>query len=142
MAPPPEPPREPPLRTWMTRVLWLAAGYNLLAGAGMLCFVHEGYKLLGMHKPELNLPVQLVGMLVAIFGLGYALVAVDPVTNRNVLLLGFLTKLLGPLLALFYVAIGKLPPVFVAVLLVSDLVYLPPFAAILFHIHSWRHRGR
>ena len=31
----------------------------------MLCFVHEGYKLLGMHKPELNLPVQLVGMLVA-----------------------------------------------------------------------------
>jgi hypothetical protein len=115
----------------MTRVLWFAAGYNLLAGIGMLCFVHEGYKLLGMHKPELNLPVQVVGMLVAVFGVGYALVARDPVGNRNVLLLGFLTKLLGPLLCLGYVAIGKLPPIFIAVLLVSDLMYLPPFAMIL-----------
>lgn len=123
-----------PLRAWMTRVLWIAAGYNLLAGAGMLCLVHEGYKLLGIEKPELQLPVQLVGILVAVFGLGYALVAIDPITNRNVLLLGFLTKLLGPLLALYYVAVGKLPLFFIAVLLVSDLVYLPPFAMILAHL--------
>lgn len=133
--------RQKPLRAWMTRVLWVAACYNVLAGLGMLAFVHEGYKLLGMEKPDLQLPVQLVGMLVAVFGLGYALVALDPITNRNVLLLGFLTKLLGPLLALYYVAVGKLPLVFIAVLLVSDLVYLPPFAAILVHVHRQRPTG-
>lgn len=118
----------------MTRVLWLAAGYNLLAGASMLCLLHEGFKLLGLEKPDLLLPVQLVGMLVAVFGIGYGLVALDPPGNRNVLLLGFLTKLLGPLLAFYYIAAGKLPPIFLAVLFVSDVMYLPPFAMILAHL--------
>ena len=44
---------------------------GLLAGAAMICFYHEGYKLLDVPKPELVLPVQIMGILVAIFGLGY-----------------------------------------------------------------------
>jgi small multidrug resistance pump len=115
----------------MLVVLRIAAVYNLLAGACMLIFVHEGYKLLGLEKPALVMPVQLVGVLVAIFGLGYWLVARDPLTNRNILLLGLLSKSLGPALALYYVAVGKLPLGFILVLLVADLIYIPPFAIIL-----------
>ncbi len=120
-----------PLTPWMTRLLWFVGGYNLLAGVGMLCLYHEGYKLLGVPKPDFNLPIQLVGVLVGLFGVGYWMVAANPVENRNLLLLGFWSKFLGSLLGTYYVAAGKLPPMFLAVLLVSDIGYLPPFYAIL-----------
>lgn len=127
-----------PLAQWMTRLLWFVGTYNLLAGLGMLCLYHEGYKLLGVAKPELNLPIQLVGVLVGLFGVGYWLVAANPVENRNLLLLGFWSKLLGSLLGIYYVFVGKLPPLFLAVLLVSDIGYLPPFYLILRRIRRYR----
>jgi hypothetical protein len=120
-----------PLAPWMTRLLWFVGGYNLLAGVGMFAFYHEGYKLLGIVKPQLNLPIQLVGVLVGLFGVGYWLVAAKPVENRNLLMLGFWSKALGSLLGLYYVAVGKLPPLFLVILFFSDIVYLPPFVAIL-----------
>lgn len=120
----------PPLTRWMKSLLWFAGGYNMLAGAGMLCLYHEGYKLLGMSKPEVNLPVQLVGVLVGLFGIGYWLVASNPVENRNLLMLGLCSKALGSVLGVYYVVAGKLPVFFLAILLVSDIVYLPPFAII------------
>lgn len=120
-----------PLAPWMRKLLWFVGGYNLLAGIGMIGFYHEGYKLLGLEKPHLNLPVQLVGILVALFGVGYWLAAVNPVENRNLLMLGFWSKALGSLFGVYYVLAGKLPLVFLAVLLFSDIAYLPPFAIIL-----------
>lgn len=120
-----------PLKPWMRYLLRFAGCYNLLAGLGMLVFYHEGYKLMGLVKPELMLPLQLVGMLVMLFGVGYLIVARNPVENRNVLLLGFLSKALGTLLGVGYVALGKIPPMFLVVLLFSDAIYLPPFLVIL-----------
>ena len=123
----------------MTRVLWLAAGYNLLAGIGMLCLRARRLQAAGHGKARAGTcRCNWWACWWRSSAWATGCVALDPVTNRNVLLLGFLTKLLGPLLALYYVAVGKLPPVFIAVLLVSDLVYLPPFAAILLHIHRQR----
>jgi small multidrug resistance pump len=120
-----------PLSPWMTRLLWFVGGYNLLAGVGMICFYHEGYKLLGVEKPQLNLPIQLVGILVGLFGVGYWMVAANPLQNRNILWLGFWSKALGSVLGIYYVVVGKLPPFFLAMLFVSDIVYLPPFYLIL-----------
>lgn len=121
----------PPLTPWMKCLLWFVGGYNLLAGVGMLCLYHEGYQLLGMEKPTVNLPVQLVGVLVGLFGVGYWLVAANPVENRNILMLGFWSKALGSVLGIYYVLAGKLPWFFLAILLVSDIGYLPPFAVII-----------
>jgi hypothetical protein len=115
----------------MKFVLRFVAVYNVLAGVNMFCFYHESYKAIGVAKPELNLPIQLVGVLVALFGAGYWMVANNPVENRNVLLLGFWSKLLGSLLGIYYVAAGKLPPIFLAILFFSDIIYLPPFYVIL-----------
>lgn len=120
-----------PLSPWMRTLLRFVAVYNVLAGIGMLIFYHEGYKLLGVVKPQLNLPIQLVGVLVGLFGVGYWLVANNPVENRNVLMLGFWSKALGSVLGLYYVFAGKLPPVFLVVLFFADIVYLVPFAVIL-----------
>ena len=78
-----------PLSLWMTVLLRFAGVFNLLAGAGMICLYHEGFRMLGVEKPQLALPVQVMGILVGLFGVGYLLVAANPVENRNILLRDF-----------------------------------------------------
>ena len=92
---------------------------------------HETYKIIQMEKPTINFPMQLVGILVALFGLGYYLVAKNPVENRNVLLLGFLSKFLGSCLGTGYVVLGKIPWTFFLVFFFADIIYLPPFYIIM-----------
>jgi len=125
---------EAPLRPWMYWLLRFAGTFNLLAGFSMLVFYHEGFRLLGVPKPALVMPLQLVGILVALFGVGYHLVAGNPLENRNLLLLGFLSKLLGSVLGIYYVARGQLPVAFLAMLFFADIAYLPPFWIIYYRI--------
>src|SRR5258708_12831397 len=110
----------------MKRLLWFVGGYNVLAGVGMLGFYHEGYKLLRVVKPEVNLPIQLVGVLVALFGVGYWLVAANPIDNRNLLMLGFWSKALGSVLGLYFWRVGNLPPPLFSVFFFSHLHFLTP----------------
>jgi len=112
---------------WWRVVLVFAAVYNLIAGFSMMIFYHEGFQQLGLEKTSFNLPIQLVGMCVALFGVGYWIVSRDPVENRNVLLLGMLSKLLGPLLAVRYILRGDLPVWILIVFFFADLIYLLPF---------------
>jgi small multidrug resistance pump len=124
-----------PLQTWMRYVLRFAGCYNLLAGLNMLVFYHEMFKTLGLPKPEVMLFVQLVGILVGLFGVGYLLVASNPIENRNVLMLGFWSKALGSVLGIGHVARGNLPLMFLVVLFFSDIIYLPLFAIILHRLY-------
>jgi uncharacterized membrane protein len=122
-----------PLLPWMKYLLRFAGVFNLLAGLAMICLYHEGFKLLWpwVQKPDLALPVQVMGILVALFGVGYLLVAANPVENRNILMLGFWSKALSSFAALWYVAAGRLPPGFAVVVFFADVIYLPPFFLIL-----------
>ena len=119
-----------PLRPWMDWVLRIGGTFNLAAGGTMLVLYHECYKFVGLRKPELVLPIQLVGVLVALFGIGYWLVALNPIANRHLLMLGFLSKLFGSLLGIYYTWSGSLPGYFLAILFFADIIYLPPFAMI------------
>lgn len=120
-----------PLRAWMSYLLVFAGCYNLLVGLTLVVFYHEAFKTLGLPKPQLMLFVQLVGILVGLFGVGYLIVARNPLKNRNVLMLGFLSKAIGTVFGLGYVILGKVPFSFFVLLVFSDIVYLPPFALIL-----------
>ena len=124
-----------PIRPWMTFVLYFAGVFNVLAGLGMFVFYHEGYELLNIPKPEHVLPVQVTGVLVALFGIGYLLVAVNPLGNRNILTLGFLAKGICGTTALVHVAVGNYPWTFGLVVLLADIIYLPPFLIILLHLY-------
>ena len=128
---------EKPLKPWMWFLLRFAGTFNLLAGFSMIVFYHEGFKMLGVPKPDLVMPLQLVGILVALFGVGYHLVAGNPVENRNVLTLGFLSKFLGSVLGIFYVAKGKLPVQFLGMLFFADIIYLPFFWVIMRRLYRW-----
>ena len=111
----------------MNAVLSFAGWYNIVAGLSMMILYHEGFKMLGVDKPDMNLPIQLVGCMVALFGVGYLIVRRNPMENRNLLLLGFLSKLLGPLLAIGYIVKGSLPLSMLPILFFADLIYLVPF---------------
>ncbi len=121
----------PPLKPWMKFLLCFAGGFNLLAGVSMCTLYHEGYELLGTPKPDLILPVQVMGILVALFGVGYLMVAANPIENRNILTLGFLSKAISSAVALAYVACGQLPWWFAVVVFFADVIYLPPFYVIM-----------
>jgi hypothetical protein len=124
-----------PLKPWMYWLLRFAGTYNLLAGAGMMALYHEGFEMLGVAKPAIALPVQIMGVLVALFGVGYHLVASRPVENRNILMLGFLSKAISSVLAYGYVLFGPLGIGFAVVVFFSDVIYLPFFYVI------WRRIG-
>jgi small multidrug resistance pump len=118
----------------MRYVLWVAGAYNVLLGLNMVVLPEGGFEPLGMRQPDLLLFVQLVGLLVAVFGIGYFMVARWPLENRGVLLLGLIGKALVAILGLAYVALGKVPPVYLFVVLFSDVIYLAPFVIILRHL--------
>ena len=82
------------------------------------------------------LPIQLVGVMVGLFGVGYLMVAANPVENRNLLMLGFWSKALGSALGIGYVVLGKLPLMFLPILFFADIVYLPPFAIIVRRLNA------
>jgi hypothetical protein len=117
----------------MTWLLRFAGVFNILAGTAMFSLYHEGYQLLGVHKPELILPVQVMGILVALFGVGYLLVSWRPLENRSVLMLGFWSKALSSATALWYVfgPTHRLPWWFAVVVFFADVIYLPFFYAIM-----------
>ena len=108
-APPDSPSAERPLLPWMKGLLRFAAGFNVCAGIHMAVLYHETYKLIGMPKPEIHFPIQLVGILVALFGFGYYLVARHPLRNRDLLLVGWWSKFLGSCLGIGYILMGQLP---------------------------------
>jgi hypothetical protein len=118
---------ERPLLGWMRFVLRLAGTFNLAAGVAMIVLYREGFRIAGVPEPELALPVQIMGILVALFGLGYYCVAARPVQNRDLLLLGLLSKALCAAAALTYVAVGALPWHSAVVVLLTDVIYVPPF---------------
>lgn len=115
----------------MTLVLRIAGYWNLMAGLSMMLFYHEGFEALGATKPSPALSIQVLGVLVALFGWGYHLVAADPVRNRNLLMLGFWSKAAATLFSAAYIALGRLPWWFTLVVFLADTVYLPPFFVIL-----------
>jgi small multidrug resistance pump len=116
-----------PLLPWMRFVLRFAGTFNLLAGFCMVVFYHEGYHMLGEPKPALVLPVQIMGILVGLFGVGYHCVAARPAQNRDLLMLGLLSKAISATAALYYVAVGRLPWPFALVVFFADVIYVPPF---------------
>lgn len=121
------PPRPKVLLPWMKFVLRFVAVFNVLAGLHMIVLYHETYKMIGMNKPDIQFPIQLVGILVALFGVGYYMVAKSPILNRNILLLGFWSKFLGSCLGMGYILTGKLPWTFFLLFFFADIIYLPPF---------------
>ncbi len=123
---------------WMTLVLWAAAAYNLAWGSWVVLRPFDLFDWNGLARPLYPSLWQCVGMIVGVYGVGYAIAATAPLRHWPIVLVGLLGKLFGPLGFLFMWgtaavdAPGRLPGSWAWVLLTNDLIWWVPFAAILY----------
>ena len=66
---------------WMRNVLLAAGVYNILWGAFAVLVPNLMFDLLGMERPTYPQFWQCIGMIVGVYGLGYAIAAFDPVRH-------------------------------------------------------------
>lgn len=125
----------------MRRILLAAGLYNILWGAFVVLWPHAIFDWAGMARPNYPELWQCIGMIVGVYGVGYAIAAFDPVRHWPIVLVGFLGKFFGPLGMLQAVWTGALPAAFAWNCLTNDLIWWVPFVLLL--RHAWRvERGR
>ena len=118
------------------RSVLLAAGlYNILWGAFAVLFPGAIFSWLDMPPPNYPQFWQCIGMIVGVYGIGYAIAAFDPVRHWPIVLVGFLGKVMGPLGMLQALWTGQLPWGFALNCVTNDLIWWVPFALIL--KHAW-----
>lgn len=119
---------------WMTITLYAAAIYNLAWGAFTILFPNAIFDWLGAVRPNYPGIWQCVGMIVGVYGIGYALAARDPARHWPIVLVGLLGKIFGPIGFIDQALIQKtFPLAFGWTIITNDLIWWVPFALILIH---------
>lgn len=123
---------------WMTAVLYLAAAYNVVWGAWVILRPLDIFLWTGAQLPLYPSIWQCVGMIVGVYGVGYAIAARDPFRHWPILLVGLLGKLFGPIGFAWMLATtaegepGRLPLSWGWTLVGNDFIWWIPFTAILY----------
>jgi small multidrug resistance pump len=120
----------------MRAVLLAAAAYNVLWGGLVILFPFAVFDVLGMERPNYPQIWQCIGMIVGVYGVGYAAAALDPLRHWPVVLVGLLGKIFGPTGLLSAVLGGTLPLSFGLTILTDDLIWWLPFALILLRAYQ------
>jgi hypothetical protein len=111
-------------------VFAVAAVFNMLVGLPLVLAPGAFYGALGQAAPDDILSVQTAGLLIAVFGVGYAMVARDPPAHRAIVWLGVIGKTPLPILTWLQIQAGKasMDTLFVAL---GDWVFVGLFLAFL-----------
>jgi len=115
----------------MAWTLRSAALYNLLWGGAVVLFPLAWFAWAGLEPPRYPVLWQCIGMIVGVYGVGYAVAASDPYRHWPIVLVGLLGKVLGPIGFVGAALAGELPWRAGALIVANDLVWWVPFAAIL-----------
>lgn len=121
---------------WMKTCLLIAAIYNLAWGAFAIFAPRLPFQWLGIEPPNYPSLWQCIGMIVGVYGVGYAIAAYDSQRHWPIVLVGLLGKIFGPIGFVWAAAHGELPWSAGATILTNDLVWWLPFALIL--QRAWR----
>jgi len=115
----------------MGRVLFAAGAYHLLFAVWAVFWPFHCFDWLGLDRPNHPMMWRGVGLLAGVMGIGFLIAARDPIQHWLLVLIGFVKSLLvvaGLGMAMFN---RELPLATFWILLVDDLIWIPPFAAIL-----------
>ena len=121
---------------WLSKWMLAAAFYNLAWGYWVVVYPTQSFILFGMNPPEYLFIWQSVGMIVGVFGIGYAIAALDEQKHYPIVLVGALGKLFGPIGFIQNYLQGNIPLNFGTHLLFNDLIWWPAFWTILFVIYK------
>lgn len=119
---------------WTKAVLLAAAVYNLVWGLWVIFWPKALFQWLDLEVPN-YLPIwQAVGMIVGVYGIGYAIAATNPYRYWPLVFVGLLGKILGPVGLVVSLINGSLSPAFFWQILLNDLIWWIPFGLLLIHI--------
>ena len=108
---------------------YAAACYNVVWGAANILFPKAYFDLVGIDSPNYDAIWQVVGMFVLVYAPAYWWAARHPAKHRQLLVVGMLGKVLGPLGFLWAaVAMDDLPQAFGWTLPTNDLIWWPAFS--------------
>jgi hypothetical protein len=116
---------------WARRWLIAAAVYNVLWGTLVVLVPGSMFAWLDLPAPAYLSIWQCVGMIVGVYGIGYAIAAIDPLRHWPIVLVGLLGKVLGPIGFLQAASAGDLPWRFGWTIVTNDLIWWPSFGAVL-----------
>ncbi len=116
---------------WMTWVLLAAAAYNVLWGAWVIVFPQAYFDWAGMRRPVYPEIWQCVGMIVGVYGIGYAIAASNPMRHWPIVFVGLIGKTLGPLGFMKALFEGTFTAKAGLIILTNDLIWWIPFGMIL-----------
>lgn len=119
---------------WMRITLLAAAAYNLIWGCWVVLYPNGLFDLLQVSAPTYPPIWQALGMIVGLYGVGYAIASRDPVRHWPIVLVGLLGKIFGPIGFIWSLQNGSLPATFFWQILPNDLIWWLPFSAILYYV--------
>ena len=97
---------------WMNIVLKLAGLYNILWGSWVVFFPLSAFELSNAKIPLYPQIWQCVGMIVAVYGLGYLVASTSPLKHWPIVLVGLLGKIFGPIGFIWSIYQGSFPLAF------------------------------
>ena len=117
------------MRLW--RLFFVVAALNnLIIGGIMLFDADQAAARIGLTGPAAGYTIAFGGLLIAIFGVAYALVAYRPLPNRNLVAVGGLGKAAAVVLASWHAAQNHIPHN-TYLLAMGDLVFVVFFCIFL-----------
>jgi len=105
----------------------VAAAYDMLLGLAFFFLWQSVFDWIGMTLPPHVSYIQLPAVFVFIQGLGYAIVASDPLRNLGLVLIGIVYKGSYAALAAYYLLTDQIPAVFFAWFGLFDFLFLIGF---------------
>ena len=119
-------------RPWMSSVLRAAGLYNIVWGMLAIAMPMTMLSWLGLSAgPVVAVFWQCIGMIVGVYGVGYFVASKHPYSHWPITLVGLLGKVFGPIGFCVSVVQGTLPSTMVWTIVLNDLIWWIPFAAIL-----------
>src|SRR5579872_1736957 len=117
-------------KPWMSAMLYAAAVYNLLYGALVIFFPMLLFRWAGMPLPNYPEIFQCLGMVVGVYGVGYAIAATNPTRHWPIVFVGLLGKFLGPIGFIHSALTGRLPWIAGWMNVTNDLIWWIPFTLV------------
>ncbi len=117
---------------WMSTVLWLAALYHFLWGSLVLFFPALPFEWADRPPPEYLDIWRSVGLLVGVYGMGYAIAAYQPFRYWPILFVGFMAKLLIAIHYLFSSYRMDMPAFLSWTIILNAAIWLLPLGLILY----------
>lgn len=118
------------------KVFYAAAAYNILWG--IIIALYPNLMFAAFDIPPVNYPflVSGIGMFVGVYGYGYYVVARYPRQYPQLVFIGLLGKVLGPIGWAYHVILGSVPLETMWINVFNDLIWIPFFVSYLFWVNK------